>query len=103
MMVFILPPFRCWAVDGSADRNGGDGGERQPGEPLRKASGHDGQKQGIKMSAWRKATRTGTVLFLFGYWLISDIKPDGEADRKRRFSQLTAGHPRNGDKLFLTN
>ena len=102
-MVFILPPFRCWAVDGSADRNGGGGGERHPGEPLRKASGHDDQKQGIKMSAWRKATRTGTALFLFWYWLVSGVKLYGRADRKRLFSQLTVEQSRNGDRLFLTS
>ncbi len=44
-MVFILPPFRCCAVDGSADRNGGFGGERHPGVQLCKASGHDDQKR----------------------------------------------------------
>ena len=103
MMVFILPPFRCWAVDGSADRNGGDGGERHPGEPPCKASGHDDQKQGIKMSAWRKATRTDTALFLFRYWLVSGVKLYGGADRKRLFSQFTAGHPHKGANLFLTN
>ena len=43
--VFILPPFRCWAVDGAADRNGEDGGERHPGELLPKASGQDNQKR----------------------------------------------------------
>ena len=40
----MLSPFRCWVVDGLADRNGGDGGERHPGEQLPTASGHDGQK-----------------------------------------------------------
>ena len=103
MMVFILPPFRCCAVDGSADRNGGFGGERHPGVQLCKASGHDDQKQGIKMSAWRKATRTDTALFLFRCWLVSGVKLCRGADRKRLFSQLTAGQSLNGDGLFLTS
>lgn len=60
---------------------------------------------------WKTATfsgaakdgRTGMVLFLFRYWLVSGVKLYGGPDRKRLFSQLTAEIPYKGAKLFLTN
>ena len=47
-----------------------------------------------------KDGRTGMVLFLFRYWLVSGVKPYGGPDRKRLFSQLTAEIPYKGAKLF---